>query len=206
MRRFRARRNADRGFTLVEVLLVLALMAVISSFAWASLRGTLARQRLKSAVDNVRSEWCAARVDAMKSGHTYSFRYQIHGSRFHLGPQDDASSSDNPAAAPAPGGQSAPSSQDSADDEPMPRPVDGALPQGVCFLPGDGELASMGDKPQTGTVNSGEGWSDPILFYADGSTSDASLLLASDRHSAMRVMLRGMTGTVTINDRLAAAE
>ena len=67
---------------------MLALLVIISGVAWVALQRPLARQRLRSAADAVRSEWCQARVDAMKSGHTYAFRYLVHGDRYHLGPQD----------------------------------------------------------------------------------------------------------------------
>ena len=79
----------------MEVLLTLAIMVIISGVAWIALQRPLARQRLRSAADAVHTEWCQARVDAMKSGHTYAFRYMVHGDRYHLGPQDDPSAVDS---------------------------------------------------------------------------------------------------------------
>ena len=58
--------------------------------------------------------------------------------------------------------------------------------------------------PRPKRRTSGGDWSDPIYFYADGSTSDARLLLAADRHSAMRLLLRGITGSVTVDDVTAS--
>ena len=186
-----------RAFTLVEVLLVLALLVIISGISWVALQGPLARQRLRSAADAVRTEWCQARVDAMKSGHTYAFRYRVRGDRYHLGPQGDQAAADSSAAAPA----AAPDDEELGDDPPPP-PVDKKLPRGIRFLPSEGgsDLAAMGDAPQSGAAEGGDAWSDPIYFYADGSTSDARLLLAADRHAALRLMLRGVTGTVTVDD------
>ena len=185
------------AFTLVEVLLTLALLVIISGVTWIALQRPLARQRLRSAVDAVRSEWCQARVDAMRSGHTYAFRYLVRGDRYHLGPQAAPSAADSSAAA-----QPAASDEEELGDDPLPPPVDKRLPQGIRFLGADGGsgLAAMGDGPGTQPASDRDDWSDPIYFYSDGSTSDARLLLAADRHFAMRLLLRGVTGSVTVED------
>ena len=39
-----------------------------------------------------------------------------------------------------------------------------------------------------------EGWSPPVLFYPDGTASDASVLLSNERGLTLRVTLRGLTG------------
>jgi prepilin-type N-terminal cleavage/methylation domain-containing protein len=195
MERFRARKDARPAFTLVEILLVLAIVAIVASVAMATLQGPMARQRLKAASDNVRTEWCTARTDAMKSGHTYAFRYIVHGSRFHLGPQDDSPAANAAPAAP-PAAQHACGEEDASDDEPLPPPLDGALPQGIHFLP----ESEVGDEPEIESADSGGDWSDPIYFYADGSTSDAGIALASGKNATMRLHLRGITGSVTVGD------
>ncbi len=192
-----ARRGPRRAFTLMEVLLVLALMVIIAGVAGLALQRPLARQRLRSAADAVQAEWCQARVDAMKSGHTYAFRYLRHGNRYHLGPQEDLSAVESSAAA-----QPSTPDEEELGDDPLPPPADKTLPQGICFLgpEGGGESAAQ---PQTQSAGDGNGWSDPIYFYADGSTSDAQLLVAGDRHSAMRLVLRGVTGSVTVEEATA---
>ena len=193
----RGRQGPRRAFTLVEVLLTLVILVTVSGLAWIALQRPLARQRLHSAADAVRTEWCQARVDAMKSGHTYAFRYLVHGDRYHLGPQDDPSAVASPSAA-----QPSSLDEDALDDDPLPPPVDKSLPQGIRFLgpAGSGDLAGMSDDPETETADDGNDWSDPIYFYADGSASDARVMLASSRHSAMRLSLRGITGAVTVDD------
>jgi len=192
-----------RAFTLVEVLLTMTLLVIISGVAWIALQRPLARQRLRSAADAVRTQWCQARVDAMKSGHTYTFRYLVHGDRYHLGAQEDPSQVDFSAVA-----QALSPDEEALGDDPLPPPVDKSLPQGIRFLPADGggDLAAMGDDSETESTSDGDDWSDPIYFFADGSTSDARLLLAADRHSAMRLLLRGITGSVTVDNVTAMTQ
>ncbi len=197
-----SRSRPRRAFTLVEVLLTMALLVIISGVAWISLQRPLARQRLLSAADAVRTQWCQARVDAMKSGHTYAFRYLVHGDRYHLGAQEDPQVDFSVVA------QALSPDEEALGDDPLPPPVDKTLPQGVRFLPADGggDLAAMGDDPETESAGEGSDWSDPIYFFADGSTSDARLLLAADRHSAMRLLLRGITGSVTVDNVTALTQ
>jgi len=199
----RRRRGPRRAFTLLELLLVLAIMVVISGVAWMALQRPLARQRLHSAADAVRTEWCQARVDAMKSGHTYAFRYLVHGDRYHLGPQENPSAADSSTSA-----QAATPDDEELGDDPLPPPVDKTLPHGIRFLApeGNGDLAALGDDPEPEAAEEGNNWSDPIYFYADGSASDARVLLAADRHSAMRLLLRGVTGSVTVDDVTAVTQ
>ncbi|MEZ6048505.1 MAG: prepilin-type N-terminal cleavage/methylation domain-containing protein [Planctomycetaceae bacterium] len=41
--------NSPRGFTLIEVLVVLGLVVVLASFSWPALQSTLQRSQLESA-------------------------------------------------------------------------------------------------------------------------------------------------------------
>jgi prepilin-type N-terminal cleavage/methylation domain-containing protein len=175
------RRKTRRGFTLMEVLLVLALMAVIAAMAWPALRNPFARHRLHAAADQVRSEWFQARVEAMRSGHVYAFRYQVGGDRFHTSSEE----------APSP-----------SDDKTLPDGVkflaDEARNDDLSALPPDIEPESLDDLA--------DGWSDPIFFYPDGTTSDVRLVLAGDQGRAVCVMLRGITGTASVADLASIME
>jgi prepilin-type N-terminal cleavage/methylation domain-containing protein len=195
------------AFTLIEVLLTLALIMIISAVAWVALKGPVARQRLRAAADAVRTAWVEARVDAMKTGHTFAFRYRVRGDRYHLAAQENSPSADSSTATqPSP---SSPSARDEEEtgDEPLPPPVDKTLPPGIRFLSADAtasDLAAMGDYSETKPAEDSGKWSDPIYFYADGSTTDARVVLAADRHAAMQLLLRGITGSVTVDDDVNA--
>ncbi len=65
-----------RGFTLLELTLVLALLVVISAMVWPAFEKPLASERLRRGADKVRAEWTRTRVRAMTTGSPHVFRYQ----------------------------------------------------------------------------------------------------------------------------------
>ena len=68
-------RRCRRGFTLFELMLVLALLVAFASIAAPMLRNSFAIERLRKGGDAVRTIWAKARLDAMRSGQTYVFRF-----------------------------------------------------------------------------------------------------------------------------------
>lgn len=76
------RLNAQPGYTLLEVLLVLALMVVIASLAAVNLRGGAKQRRLKTAANQIRTAWAQARNDAIKTGRVHVFHYAPQSRQF----------------------------------------------------------------------------------------------------------------------------
>src|SRR5258706_606102 len=70
----RARRRS--GLTLVEMVLVLAIMVLIMGLARPLLERPLAYERLRHAGELVMAQWTVARTDAMRSGQEQKFTYQ----------------------------------------------------------------------------------------------------------------------------------
>ena len=132
------------GYTLVEILLVLAVLTLVAAVAWPELQKPFARRRLHWAADTVRTQWCQARCEAMKSGHVYAFRYVVRGDRFRTEAEDDTGLTNAPAAEPAAAAiaATAPATGPAEGRSPAPEtvflPVEtGTLPEGVTFLPGE---------------------------------------------------------------------
>ena len=81
--------------------------------------------------------------------------------------------------------------------EPMLAKAATELPEGVIFLAGEtlsdnrsSEIdAALAQQLARETV-----WSPPILFYPDGTTSDARVVLANKKRQVIEVTLRGITG------------
>jgi prepilin-type N-terminal cleavage/methylation domain-containing protein len=204
------RHEAERGFTLIEVLLVIALLAIIVAFSWPALKRPFAGRRLQTAADAVRTEWCQARVQAMQSGHTYAFRYAVGGDHFRLEPQDEPNlsvSSTNAGVGSSTAGDSGLGGPN--EDALLPR-EERALPEGIKFLAddstGNDPTASPLDQEMASSGEGNEGWSDAIFFYPDGTTSNAQLVLSGEGTLAIRLILRGITGTVTVSDTTPSVE
>ena len=188
-----------QGMTLMEVLLVLAIVAIVAALMWPALERPLANHRLHSAADEVRTEWCQARIEAMRSGHTYAFRYEVGGDRFYTEPENglDATASEG---ALAPVSSAAGRAQSGASTD-AARPAENkSLPKGVKF---SAEQASRTMTPTAAAPSQNQpsgGWSNPIFFYPDGTASDIQLVLICNQSCTLRVMLRGSTATATIAD------
>ena len=83
-------------------------------------------------------------------------------------------------------------------------PYEAELPVEIVFLDGDRVSTESSSKPvlEPLSQDSLSEWSTPILFFPDGSTSDASVLLQNERQLVQRVTLRGLTGIARVSDVL----
>jgi hypothetical protein len=43
-------------------------------------------------------------------------------------------------------------------------------------------------------------WAGPVVFYPDGTSTDATVLLMNENQNTVRVTLRGMTGTIMLGE------
>ena len=177
--------------TLVELCLVLALLVVIGSFAVPLMQGAIDRRALESSGDLVRGAWAKARLAAMQTGQTCAFRFEPNGSRFQIAALNQLGSPETNELPP----EDPDAEHEVADMLRIPR---NRLPEGVVFAAGDvsTSLHVMAILPDAG----GGPWSNPILFQPDGTTSDASVLLANARQQTIRVTLRGLTGISNTTD------
>jgi prepilin-type N-terminal cleavage/methylation domain-containing protein len=188
----RTPRRRPGGFTLVEMLLVLAVLMMMAGLVWPSVTRLYSEHSLRQAAEGVRVRLTAARVNAIATGIAYQFRFEPSGRRFVVLPV----SSDDAAGTP---GQST-------------RPawkVSGALPYKVQFelplnpqaaatipvqpLPQD-LFAGLPDGAQLASVN----WSPPVLFYPDGSADNFVLGFVDQRQQTVQLTIRGLTAAVTL--------
>ena len=56
------------GVTLIELLLVLALLVILATLAYPAYVGPMKNQQLRRSADQIRSAWGQAQVQAMKTG------------------------------------------------------------------------------------------------------------------------------------------
>jgi hypothetical protein len=121
----------------------------------------------------------------MESGQTYVFRFEPNGARYQITTLGELGMP----AAETIQLEVTDTERDASDMLRLPK---SELPDGVVFAGGD--ISSSSQVMATLGTTGGGVWSAPILFHPDGTTSDASLVLANDELSTVRVTLRGLTG------------
>ncbi|HND52428.1 MAG TPA: prepilin-type N-terminal cleavage/methylation domain-containing protein [Pirellulaceae bacterium] len=197
--------SARPAFTLVEVMLVLALLVVIGALIWPAVKGPFEGQRLRKAGDQVRAEWTRARTRAMKSGRTQVFQFQTGKDSYTVqtwtGPGDDEQSTREGGFSAAGGGFGTPAA---------PQPTAGAnrtgqLPEGVTFVGAETTIDQRAAMRGASNPAAGD-QSEPILFYPDGTTSTVHVVIANQRDRAIVVSLRGLTGLATCSDIKTVSE
>jgi prepilin-type N-terminal cleavage/methylation domain-containing protein len=180
-------RQRRRGYTLVEVTLVLALMVILAAIGYPSVDAMLAGVKADGAADAVRAAWSEAQAHAINEGRPYRFAFVPGKGNFRVAPASDeywngaspSADPDNPAYA-----------------------CDGTLPKGVVFrVDGSGAPAGDGDTSlPEGSVSAGQWDHDHFaVFLPDGTAQDdvdLTLELASAR--PVVVHLRALTGVVTV--------
>jgi prepilin-type N-terminal cleavage/methylation domain-containing protein len=191
--------QTDRtGFTLLELMLVLSLLVFLAAISWPSVGLPLANQALRSAADEVRTAWARARVAAMSSGYTYVFRYTPDGNRYTIECQvaPEASAEVSTLGSDAVG-------ESLAADVVTPAGEECRLPEQVRFAGGETVVESRSQATlaaDTSVVPDAElAFSEPILFYPDGTTSTACVRLQNEYGRCIELSLRGLTGVVTVS-------
>ncbi len=177
------------AYTLLEVVLVAAILVIVAEMAVPSLDGMYGYYKLNAAVDSVQAAWALGRAHAIEEGVPYRFSVVPGQGNFRLAPDtgDYWSGSTPPVADP---------------DNP-PAVVEDALAQGVTFaMGGNGQAAEASPNDQTslpvGQVDAGS-WSTVAVFLPDGTASnDVEILFQVKGAMPTRMFLRALTGIVTV--------
>ncbi len=172
-------RRARPAYTLLELTLVMAILAILTSLAIPSLEAMIGHYRLNSAVDQVRGALATARSHAVNEGQAYRFSLGPDGSSFRIAPDNtDASSNGD-------GASGADSSGPFTLEEPLPKGIQvtlGDTPTGTALATPD-PSAAPGD----------------ALFLPDGTTrQDLELLFQGKGAGSKTLSLRALTGIVTV--------
>ena len=189
---------------------MLALLVVFGSMVAPIFTNGFSSVRLRRAGDQVLSRWSAARARAIETGEVRQFTFTPESGDFRVGPwtgvadkaearqsrssqKDETSSTDEPSTTTAAAKPADPAATETEKEAGGTR---AALPEPILFQ--SGQIAV--DDPESAERRvdplqpSGEEESTPILFFPDGTTSEASVVLANDRNQFVRLTLRGLTG------------
>jgi len=194
--RARTKRQNRYGFTLLELLLVLAILVAVVAIAAPTVNGSLDGYRLKQTAELINGEWTKARNVAIRNGRIYVFQYEVEGTRYWTQPWsssvDETETSDSSA---------------SSEIMQIQTSADGgkSLPDRMSFFGGETESDS-----RTATLDADPGALDtqssqlgtPIVFYPDGTTSTARVILTNEREQYVMLNLRGLTGLARVSELL----
>ncbi|MEZ5942377.1 MAG: prepilin-type N-terminal cleavage/methylation domain-containing protein [Planctomycetaceae bacterium] len=192
-----------RGFTLLELLLVLAIMVAVVAISWPLVGRYLGEQPIKNSAELTRRHLGGTRHKAMSTGLIYQFRYEPGGQRFVVLPfeydPEQVSSSTTVSTSTVMNSESLPVSSGTIDVScHFANSADAAnmfAATGIQTASSTQQiqpelLALLGE----GADMSGVSWSSPILFYPDGTTDDAGLSVLDEDQRTINITLRGLTG------------
>lgn len=196
----RLRGVARAGFTLLELLLVLAVLVTVASLSWPRMMRYIEENALKQNVELVRRELAATRILAIESGLTYQFRFEPTAQSFVILPFERPEIvATDPQKAPTP----------------TVKTVVGKLSIDLQFEPATDKTgkSSGGDRLddiwlsllKDGAMYSDTVWSPPILFRANGESQDSHLVVRDKGGNTIELHVRGLTGAVRV-DRMRRPE
>ncbi len=194
-------RPTRHGFTLMELLLVLALLTVLTGIAWPLISRAYVNIKLRNAAEQIQAAWGKARVQAISTGLPHVFRFEMQAGDYSVVPWQDENA-DLEAAMPISAKSfdvaipSATTTYSGAATTTGPK-----LPENMIFskldrgsdsrtMAADAQLSSAGI---TAT-------SPPVVFYPDGTSSDAVLTITNRTGRYITVNVRGLTGVTRVGE------
>ncbi len=166
-----------RGYTLFEVMLVLAILVAVGAVAVPIFRQSFEVERLRKGADTLRTAWAKARVQAMTTGLTHVFQFEYATNQFVVGPWEGA-------------GEQTSSTSTTAIQR------TGQLPDGILFNAAE----KLADERAAAVEETGDQQAPQIFFYSDGTTSTAQVMLTNQSDRYVKVYLRGLTGVPNVGD------
>lgn len=198
----RASKNVPTGFTLLELMLVLTILVILGSMIVPALDRIMDRQRLRGAAEEMRLAWDSARLTALRTGQAQVFRCEIGSHGYVIEPlilQDDA----NTAAAGATmlvGGVAVEAASTSfgmttttANTGDFAKSLDESIAFVSCVVAGDLRAYSLAQSGETASVDLTT-VNHSVIFYPDGSTSNAEVRVQNEAGESAGVQIRGITG------------
>ncbi|MEO1982142.1 MAG: prepilin-type N-terminal cleavage/methylation domain-containing protein [Fuerstiella sp.] len=200
---------ARGGYSLMEMLIVLAIMAAMAAFALPSLRGPLDKSRLRSSARQVRAALAKTRSLAIREGVPLVFQFEAGGRRWTIErkgtslllQQSTTAGDDGPSFGLHTG-------QTTNEDTPMDSQRSsvlrqGLLPEGVTFaasLPPaeQSEIGVLNDEFSGDVADSFELLrSQSISFRPNGRSEDSIVTINGSRDFVVTVTVRGLTSAVS---------
>jgi len=179
------------GFTLMEVVLVAALLAIVAGITYPVVTSMYAHEKVKAAADSVRGSMANARSRAVTEGRRYKLAIVPNKGSFRIAP-------DSPSYWSGSG-----TGDEGTSNSNGPLVMTDKLPKGISFsTEGSASSSSSSGGGQDDDVNesiSWDSWSDAATFLPDGTaTEDRDITLSVNGSKPVVLKLRAMTGSVTM--------
>jgi len=173
------------GFTLLEVMLVMAIIVMVAAFAWPSLESSFAYARATAAADSVKAALAQARARAIEDSVPYRFSVVIGSTHWRVAPDRAEFWSGN-----------TPDMSSFGDNPPLV--LEDNLPRGVLFGPeGDEPVTPMANKDDANGDVDPSVYKTLAVFLPDGTARDDTVIgFKTDGVKRVTLRLRSLTGTV----------
>jgi prepilin-type N-terminal cleavage/methylation domain-containing protein len=206
-------KNIRKAFTLLELLLVLAILVALAGIAVPTFESMVTSRKLTESIQQLLNELKAARVAAMRTGQAQVMRATLQTRDYSITPWlGGTESQDASAGATVMGtdGQVV-ATEKGVSGGVSTSVVDASsglkqLSSGVQFSAIETlvdsrnalELQNSGEvMPTAGVAVTTDGLSSPLLVYPDGSTTTAQIVLVDQRGRRMAIQIRGVTGQLS---------
>lgn len=203
MKSTRANSIDRNGYSLLEMMVVMTVVAGMAAVTWPLLKSPLSKMQLQAAAQEVSSELSKARLKAMQSGVAQVFRIQMNTGKFQVSAVSDDDPADETKVSTTEEQEAESAQVSDLEKSPMSDPTDYVqdekeLPEGICFSCPD-EIEQP-EPQRTEVATSSEGWTDLAVFYPNGDTSNATVSLKGQSDLHVNVKLSGLTGTAKIGE------
>lgn len=199
-----ASRPARGGFTLLELMLVLAIIAMMSAIAAPRISDMFERQKLRGAANDLRLVWDEARITAMRTGQAQVFNCLTQTGAYTVKPlmlQSDATDVGQGATVMLSGGATGETMSNgllTAADPTQAEPE--SLAESITFVSCNvvGNMRAYATAQESQATGAGDvntqTVGQAVIFYPDGSTSTAEVRIQNERGDVRAVQVRGLTG------------
>ena len=206
-------KNIRKAFTLLELLLVLAILVALAGIAVPTFESMITSRKLGESIQQLLNELKAARVAAMRTGQAQVMRATLQTRDYSITPWlGGTESQDASAGATVMGtdgqivatekGESGGVSTSAADASSGLKQLSSGVQFSAIETLVDSrnalELQNSGEAmPTAGSAVTTDGLSSPLLVYPDGSTTTAQIVLVDQSGRRMAIQIRGVTGQLS---------
>ncbi len=175
------------GLTVLELLLVLAILLAVGAFSIPALQTSFANRGMENAAEEVRQALEDSRIRAAETGFVYQFRYEPGANRFVVLP-------DLSAVAGAP-------------DQSKYYRLSGQLESDTIKFQEELDSPGMGETLDRDWFKglpdalelSRTGWSKAVEFNFEGQAENSTFYLIDDSNRSIKMTIRGLTGGTRVS-------